>query len=148
MDIIIVVLCFPNHPTRNRTAHQMFVAEQTKSYVDFHSISFILGKEKRVYGKDKENYVTIILPESMENGFKVPSFIDCAKVYQVSAKSINLTSLTNRMISDKLRERINERIKKLREDGRQSIYSISEDLSAILHAAFYLMVYHLKPLDS
>ena len=48
MDIIIVILCFPNDPTRNRTAHQMFIAEKSESYVDLYSVSSIFGKEKRI----------------------------------------------------------------------------------------------------
>jgi len=127
MDIVTAVLCFPNDPTKNRTAHQMFVAEQVGNHVDLYSVSSILGKEKRVYGKNEKNYVTILPPEDTENKFKVPSFIDCAKVYRVSIKGIDLTKLDNRVISNKLRERINERIKKLQADGKQTVYSISEE---------------------
>lgn len=126
MDIVTAILCFPNDPTKNMTAHQMFVAEQTENHVNLYSISSIFGKEKRVYGKDKENHVTIIPPESTENKFKVPSFIDCSKVYQVSIKGIDLTILNNRIISDKLRKRINEHIKKLQAEGKQDVYSISK----------------------
>ena len=73
-------------------------------------------------------YIPYLLYLEKKNGFKVPSFIDCAKVYRVSiTKNVDLTDLTHREISEDLRGRINERIKKLRKDGRQSVYSISEE---------------------
>ncbi len=128
MDIVIAVLCFPNDPTKNKVAHQMFVAERIENYVDLYSVSSIIGKEKRVYGKEAENYATIIPPENTENGFKVPSFIDCTKVYRVSLTSnADLVKLANREISGELRERILKRIKELRESGKQLVYSISEE---------------------
>lgn len=127
-DIIIAVICFPNDPTQNRTAHQMFVAQQTDTYIDLYSVSSILGKEKRVYGKEKDNYITIIHPEHAENNFKVPSFIDCAKVYRVSVgKTIDLSRLSHRSISKALRKRIEERIGLLQNAGKQTVYTISED---------------------
>ncbi|MDE7326864.1 MAG: hypothetical protein K2N63_11400 [Lachnospiraceae bacterium] len=106
----------------------MFVAERIENYVDLYSVSSIIGKEKRVYGKEAENYATIIPPENTENGFKVPSFIDCTKVYRVSLTSnADLVKLANREISGELRERILKRIKELRESGKQLVYSISEE---------------------
>lgn len=127
MDIVIAVLCFPNDPTKNKTAHQMFVAERTENYIDLYSVSSIFGKEKRVYGREAENYIVITPPENAENGFKVPSFIDCTKVYRVSLTSnTDLEKLANREISEKLRERIHKRIKELRDSEKQLIYSISE----------------------
>lgn len=127
MDIVIAVLCFPNDPTKNKTAHQMFVAERTENYIDLYSVSSILRKEKRVYGREAENYIVIIPPENTENGFKVPSFIDCTKIYRVSLTSnTDLEKLANREVSEKLRERIHKRIKELRDSEKQLIYSISE----------------------
>lgn len=126
MDIIIAVLRFPNDPTGNMAAHQMFVADQTAEYIALYSVSSIFGKEKRVYGEESRNYVTIKLPESVENGFKVPSFIDCAKVYRVSLSgNADLGKLSGRMISESLRKRIMERIRELQADGKQLDYSIS-----------------------
>ena len=104
MDIIVAILRFPNDPTGNMAAHQMFVAEQTENGIDLYSVSSIFGKEKRVYGKESRNYIAIKPPESVENGFKVPSFIDCAKVYQVAlAEDADLGKLSGRMVSEGLR---------------------------------------------
>lgn len=127
-DIIIAVLCFPNDPTKNMTAHQMFVAEQTDHYVDLYSVSSILGKEKRVFGTERYNYVTITPPEHIENGFKVPSFIDCAKAYRVYVSPrCSLFKLVHRSISETLKERIQSRIKELQEKGKSIVYTISEN---------------------
>ena len=127
-DIIIAVLCFPNDPTKNMTAHQMFVAEQTDRYVDLYSVSSILGKEKRVFGTEQYNYVTITAPENIENGFKVPSFIDCAKVYRVFVSPrCSLFNLVHRSISETFKERIQSRIKELQEKGKSIVYNISEN---------------------
>ena len=54
-DVLIAILQFPNDPTSNRVAHQMFLATQTGSTIDLYSISSILGKERRVYGSDKDD---------------------------------------------------------------------------------------------
>lgn len=70
-DVLIAILQFPNDPTNNRVAHQMFLATQTGNTIDLYSISSILGKEKRVYGPDRDNYVTILPPEHTLNGFQV-----------------------------------------------------------------------------
>lgn len=127
-DIVIAVLCFPNDPTKNKVAHQMFVAEQRETCIDLYSVSSILGKERRVYGREKENYVAIIHPESTENGFKVPSFIDCAKMYRVSVgKDCKLSLLGHRSISDSLRKRIEERIGEMKKKGKHVVYTISEE---------------------
>ena len=83
-DILIAILKFPNDPTNNIVAHQMFLATQTETTLDLYSVSSILGKEKRVYGSNKDDYLTILPPEDSTNGFKVPSFIDCTKMYQVA----------------------------------------------------------------
>lgn len=107
IDIVVAVLLFPNDPTKNRAAHQMFVAEQAENYIDLYSVSSIFGKEKRVYGRNRFDYVTIIPPESERNGFMAPSFIDCTKVYRIyQAEDIDLEKLAHRAVSGNLRERI------------------------------------------
>lgn len=126
-DIIIAVIKFPNDPTGNGVAHQMFLAERTEEYLNLYSVSSILRKEKRVYGREKGHYITILPPEHIENGFKVPSFIDCTKMYQVSlSKSIDLSVLSQRSISPDLRKRIEKKISEMKLKGLHRIYSISE----------------------
>lgn len=126
-DIIIAILYFPNDPTNNKVAHQLFVAERTNQYLSLYSVSSILGKEKRVYGPEKDNYITILSPEYVENGFKVPSFIDCAKMYQVEiSSSVNLSGLTQRVITDDLRQKINNKIAEMKARGRHKVYFIKE----------------------
>lgn len=126
-DIIIAVLEFPNDPTHNRAAHQMFLAQQSGSYLNLYSVSSVLGKERRVYGPEKDHYVVILPPEHTANGFKVPSFIDCSKMYQVSiSNNINLSNLTQRNLQPALRQRINERIADMKVKGKHTTYLISE----------------------
>lgn len=126
-DVLIAILQFPNDPTNNRVAHQMFLATQTDDTIDLYSISSILGKEKRVYGIHKDDYVTILPPEHTANGFKVPSFIDCTKMYQVSiGSSVNLSALTQRSVSLELHQRILDKISEKKAEGRHTIYTISE----------------------
>lgn len=126
-DVLIAILQFPNDPTNNRVAHQMFLATQTDDKLDLYSISSILGKERRVYGPNKDDYVTILPPEHFENGFKVPSFIDCTKMYQVSiSTSVNISALTQRLLSPQLRQRIMEKISDKKAEGKHTIYPISE----------------------
>lgn len=126
-DIIVAVLHFPNDPTNNNNAHQMFIAEQTSQYLNLYSVSSILGKERRVFGEERNNYVTICSPEHTNNGFKVPSFIDCSKMYQVQiSDSINLSALSQRTITHELRQRIEEKINEIKTSGIHVIYPISE----------------------
>ena len=126
-DVIVAILHFPNDPTHNTAAHQMFVATQTASGLDLYSVSSILGKERRVYGPDKDDYVTILPPEDSLNGFKAPSFIDCTKMYQVAiSSSANLSALTQRMISPQLRQCIEDKIARKIAEGKHTIYQISE----------------------
>ena len=75
-DVIIAKLNFPNDPTNTIIAHQMFVGEDTNDHISLYSISSLPGKERRVYGPEKDNYATILSPEYQQNGFKLPSFID------------------------------------------------------------------------
>lgn len=126
-DVLIAILQFPNDPTNNRVAHQMFLATQKGGTIDLYSISSILGKEKRVYGPNKDDYVTILPPEHATNGFKVPSFIDCTKMYQVSiSASVNLSVLKQRSLSPELHQRIHDKISKKKAEGKHTIYPISE----------------------
>ncbi len=127
-DIIVVRLKFPNDPTNNNAAHQMFIADQTGQYLKLYSVSSILGKERRVYGPEKDHYITIVGSEYSANKFKVPSFIDCTKMYQVQiGRNINLAGLTQRKISPELRKRIDEKIAEVKEKGLHTTYSISEE---------------------
>lgn len=126
-DIIVAIIHFPNDPTNNNAAHQLFIAEQTGTYLNLYSVSSILGKEKRVYGEDSNNYVTILPPEHAANGFKVPSFIDCTKMYQVAiSDSVNLSVLSQRAITPALRQRIIDKISEMKAMGIHTTYSITE----------------------
>lgn len=126
-DVIVAILCFPNDPTKNTVVHQMYVAVQSTSYLNLYSISSILGKERRVYGADKDDYVTILPPEDSANGFKVPSFIDCTKMYQVAiSSSTNLSALSQRTLTPQLKQRIDDKIAKKKAEGRHAVYQISE----------------------
>ena len=126
-DVLIAILQFPNDPTNNRVAHQMFLARQSDDSIDLYSVSSILGKEKRVYGINKDDYVTILPPEHTANGFNVPSFIDCTKMYKVLiSSSVNLSALTQRSLSSELHQRILDKISEKKSEGRHTIYTISE----------------------
>lgn len=126
-DIIVAILRFPNDPTNNNAAHQLFIAEQTKCHLNLYSVSSILGKERRVYGPDSNNYVTILPPEHAANGFKVPSFVDCTKMYQIAISPfLNLSALTQRSITPALRQRINNKIAEMKANGTHTVYSINE----------------------
>lgn len=125
-DIMIAIISFPNDPTGKQIAHQMFIAEENEGHLDLYSVSSILGKEKRVYGTQKERYVTILPPEDRANGFKVPSFIDCTKMYQIQLDcSMKLSALTQRTISEELRDRIKSNINKMKEKGIHETHKIS-----------------------
>ena len=127
VDVMVAILEFPNDPTKNRIAHQMFVAAQTGNTLDLYSISSILGKERRVYGPNKDDYVTILFPEYTSNGFKTPSFIDCTKMYQVEIGStMNLSALTQRKLDHELHKRIEDKILEKKAEGKHTIFSISE----------------------
>lgn len=126
-DIIVAILHFPNDPTNNNAAHQLFIAEQTGRHLNLYSVSSILGKERRVYGPDSNNYITILPPEHTANGFRVPSFIDCTKMYQVAISgSTNLSALSQRAITPALRQRINNKISEMKANGTHTTYPISE----------------------
>lgn len=126
-DVIIAILEFPNDPTNNKVAHQMFVGEQNVSYLDLYSVSSIPGKEKRVFGKDKDDYVTILAPEHIKNGFKVPSFIDCTKMYHIElSENMDISLLSQRDLSDELRERIKSKIFAKKNEGRHKVFNISK----------------------
>lgn len=127
-DIIIAILHFPNDPTNNNAAHQMYIAEMTLSYMELYSVSSILGKEKRVYGKDKDNYLTILPPEDRDNGFKFPSFIDCTKMYKIDIRNIsNLEVLSQRNLDEALVLKIKNKISEMKSKGKHVIYKISEE---------------------
>ncbi len=126
-DVLIVILEFPNDPTNNRVAHQMFCATQTDKSINLYSVSSILGKEKRVYGLDRDDYLTILPPEDALNGFKVPSFIYCTKMYQVAiSNAVNLSALSQRSLSVELHQKIIDKISEKKAQGKHTVYSISE----------------------
>lgn len=126
-DIIIAKIKFPNDPTGNITAHQMFIAEQTGNNINLYSVSSILGKERRVFGPDKDNYVTIISTECTANGFSKPSFIDCTKMYQISiSNSVDLSLLSQRNITCELRSKIEQKIEEMKSLGKHTVFYISE----------------------
>lgn len=126
-DVVVAILHFPNDPTHNNAAHQMFMATQTESTLNLYSISSILGKERRVYGEFKDDYVTILQDEIVANGFKVPSFIDCTKMYQVAVSSdVNSSALSQRSITPELRQRIETKIHEKKTEGKHTVYQITE----------------------
>ena len=126
-DILIAIIVFPNDPTNNRVAHQMFLATQTETTIDLYSVSSILGKEKRVYGPNKDDYLTILPPEDTLNGFKTPSFIDCTKMYQVKiSNGVNLSALSQRSLSADLHQKVMDKISQKKAEGKHTVYSISE----------------------
>lgn len=128
MDIMIARINFPNDPTHTITAHQMFVAEESDEHICLYSISSLFGKERRVYGEDKENYVVIASPEYQKIGLKVPSFIDCAKMYEIAiGKNTELSRLSQRQIDPIVAQMIHDRIAEIKSRGRHKIYKISED---------------------
>lgn len=125
-DIIVAILAFPNDPTNNVTAHQMFISEYSGTQLNLYSISSILGKEKRVYGPDKDDYLTILHPKYLTNGFKVPSFIDCTKMYSISIdSSMNLSALTNRIVDPSLKQRILNKINDIKRKDKLMVFNIS-----------------------
>lgn len=126
-DIIIARIQFPNDPCKNKTPHQMFVAEYSGNAINLYSVSSILGKEKRVYGSEKERYVTILHPEHEMNNFSVPSFIDCSKMYRINiSENTNIDNLSGRVISRNLKKRINAKISEMKAAGKHQTYIISE----------------------
>ncbi|MGN0308502.1 MAG: hypothetical protein ACI4DN_09830 [Lachnospiraceae bacterium] len=126
MDIVILRLKYPNDPTGNLAAHQHFVAELSHEGMNIYSVSSIFGKEDRVFGSEKANYELITGSDARDNGFRVPSFIDCTKMYHISLDdTVDVIRLSNRIISRELAERIRERIAKNRAEGNHKVYDIS-----------------------
>lgn len=130
MDVFIARVCFPNDPSHTLVAHQMFIGQYiSESYVEFYSISSVLGKERRVFAEDGSVNVEIALiveENQRENGFRVPSFIDCSKSYTVFlSDSVDLEKLNHRDISSKLHMEIVSKINSLKKAGRHTNYSIS-----------------------
>lgn len=126
-DVMIAFLYFPNDPSHNGAAHQMYVTEHTEGILKFYSISSILGKERRVYGEDSSRYAVILPPEHRHNGFRVPSFIDCSKMYQiVIERPIDLSTLTQRTLAPELKQRIEYKITEMKKMGKHMIFRINE----------------------
>lgn len=72
-------------------------------------------------------YITILPPEDQANGFRVPSFIDCTKMYQIEiSSSVNLSALTRRTLTPQLRQRIETKIAEKKAEGKHMVYHISE----------------------
>lgn len=126
-DVMIAFLYFPNDPSHNGAAHQMYVAEHTEGILKFYSISSILGKERRVYGEDRSRYAVILPPEQGRNGFRVPSFIDCSKMYQIVIEHpIDLSTLKQRSLTPDLKQRIESKIAEMKKMGKHMIFRINE----------------------
>lgn len=126
-DVMIAFLYFPNDPSHNGAAHQVYVAEHTEGILKFYSISSILGKERRVYGEDSSRYAVILPPEHRRNGFRVPSFIDCSKMYQiVIERPIDLSTLKQRTLTPELKQRIESKIAEMKKMGKHMIFRINE----------------------
>lgn len=126
-DLVIARLIFPNDPTNNLVAHQMFVGSLHGNILQLYSVSSILGKEKRVYGSEAYKNVRITFPEHSQNGFKVPSFIDCSKMYEIAlSANTDLSRLSSRNISSALRDRIERKIDELKNNGEHLTFQIEE----------------------
>ena len=130
MDIFIARVKFPNDPTGTIVPHQLFVGNYiSNSSIEFYSISSILGKENRVYspdGSSNPEIVLIINDDQTNNGFRVPSFIDCSKSYTITLdETAKLHAFKNRNISQSLRSIITSKIEELKSEGKHTNYSIS-----------------------
>ncbi|HEP1272046.1 TPA: hypothetical protein ACJ66A_001043 [Streptococcus pyogenes] len=130
MDVFIARVKFPNDPNQSLVAHQMFVGKYiSSSLVEFYSISSIPGKERRVFAGDgtvNEEIALIIGDDQKNNGFKIPSFVDCSKSYTISLnESVNLAKLNHRKIDPLLFQQISSKIDLLKMTGRHTNYSIS-----------------------
>lgn len=124
---MIAFLYFPNDPSHNGAAHQMYVTGYADGILKLYSISSILGKERRVYGEDRCRYAVILPPEHMRNGFRVPSFIDCSKMYQIAMeRPIDLSTLKQRKLAPELKQRIETKIMEMKKLGKHVIFRISE----------------------
>ena len=130
MDIFIARVQFPNDPTGTNVPHQLFVGMYiSNESIDFYSISSILNKERRVFSVDgsiNKEIALIVGNDQIDNGFRVPSFIDCSKSYTLTLDSlVNLESLNHRSITESLRSKIMSTIDSLKKDGNHTTYSIS-----------------------
>lgn len=130
MDIFIARVEFPNDPMGTNVPHQLFVGTYISNLsIEFYSISSILNKEKRVYSIDgsANNEIELIVGnDQTDNGFKVPSFIDCSKSYTINLDgTINLKLLSHRSITPQLRSKIMLKIEVLKKEGNHTNYSIS-----------------------
>lgn len=126
-DVMIAFLYFPNDPSHNGAAHQMYVTAYTGGLLNFYSISSILGKERRVYGEEHGRYAVILPPEHMQNGFRVPSFIDCSKMYQIVIRHpTNLSTLKQRKLTPELKQRIEFKIAEMKNAGKHIVFRINE----------------------
>ena len=64
--------------------------------------------------------------ENYKYGFKVPSFIDCSKLYHIEIdETIDLSLLDTREVSDELANRVTERAKRLKLKNKHKIYNIT-----------------------
>lgn len=120
-------MAFPNDPTQSVKPHQMYVSIQTEKQLEFYSISSILGKETRVYGLEKDNYYTITGAIQENNGFRVPSFIDCAKAYIIEEPQADYDNLSGRVIDEKLISEISFTIENCKKRGVYKKYTINEN---------------------
>ncbi|MGN0304813.1 MAG: hypothetical protein ACI4D2_01510 [Lachnospiraceae bacterium] len=126
MDIIILRLKYPNDPTGNLTAHQHFIGELSGDGMDVYTVSSILGKENRVFGRNKDDYEQIKAEEIRVNDFRVPSFIDCTKMYHIPLDdTVDISRLSGHQITPQLSRRIRERIARKKAEGRHTRYNIS-----------------------
>ena len=127
MKIIIFRMLYPNDSVKQITPHQHFLCTITNKYIEVYTISSILGKEKRVFGQDtKEENELINANEIAKYGFKVPSFIDCSKLYHIEIdETIDLSLLDTREVSDELANRVTERAKRLKLKNKHKIYNIT-----------------------
>ena len=127
MDILICKLIYPNDPTKTLVAHQHFVGFFDCNSIVLYSISSILGKEYKVFVENSSNPLYFLLSGDMKNkcNLRVDSFIDCSKSYRIELdNTINISKLSCRNIPNDIREKIEERSKIVKKNGKHTEYSI------------------------
>ena len=128
MDILICKLIYPNDPTKTLVAHQHFVGFFDCNSIVLYSISSVLGKEYKVfYSGSKVNPLCFLLVGDLKNkcNLRADSFIDCSKSYRIELDTtITINKLSCRNIPNDIREKIEERIKIVKKNGKHTEYSI------------------------
>ena len=133
MDILICRIKYPNDPTGNLSAHQNFIGIYTGKTIVMHSISSILGKQRKVYingknGEANSDYFILDGTDRILAYLNAPSFIDCTKGYLLNiTDDMDINKLSNRQIPSDLRLRIEAKIREKQEEGKYTECTLSGD---------------------